>query len=43
MEYFEIPGLAKYLPDNETADMVSKTIPPTKCKIIPPKGYMKGE
>lgn len=30
----EIPGLAKYLPmEVETADLVSKTIPPTKCKI----------
>lgn len=36
----EIPDLAKYLPDiTETADLVSKTIPPTKCKITPPRGY----
>lgn len=30
----EIPGLAQYLPDElETADLVAKTVPPTKLKI----------
>lgn len=30
----EIEGLSKYLPDTiETATLVSKTIPPTKCII----------
>lgn len=30
----EIEGLAKYLPDTiETADLISKTVPPTKCVI----------
>ena len=34
MRYEEIPDLAKYLPDEvETADLISKTVPPTKCKI----------
>jgi len=34
MQYEEIPGLAKYLPDEvETADLVGKTVPPTKCVI----------
>lgn len=34
MEYEEIPDLAKYLPDEvETANLVSKTVPPTKCVI----------
>ena len=34
MRYEEIPDLAKYLPDGvETADLVSKTVPPTKCVI----------
>lgn len=30
----EIPNLAQYLPDiEETADLISKTVPPTKAKI----------
>lgn len=30
----EIPDLAEYLPaDNETAELVSKTVPPTQCVI----------
>lgn len=30
----EIEGLAKYLPDIiETADLIAKTVPPTKCVI----------
>lgn len=30
----EIPGLSKYLPeDNETAELISKTVPTTKCVI----------
>ena len=30
----EIPGLAQYLPDElETADLIAKTVPPTKCII----------
>lgn len=30
----EITGLAQYLPDEiETADLVAKTVPPTKLKI----------
>ncbi len=34
MKYEEIPDLAKYLPDElETADLVSKTVSPTKCVI----------
>lgn len=34
MQYEEIPDLAKYLPDGvETANLVSKTVPPTKCVI----------
>lgn len=40
MQHEEIPGLAKYLPDEwETADLVSKTVPPTKCTINKPKGF----
>ena len=32
--YEEIPGLAKYLPDQpETAELIASTVPPTKCKI----------
>ena len=34
MQYEEIPDLAKYLPDEvETADLIGKTVPPTKCVI----------
>ena len=33
MILYEIPGLAQYLPDNETAELVGKTVPPTKCII----------
>lgn len=34
MVYEEIPDLAKYLPEDiETVEMVSKTVPPTECKI----------
>lgn len=34
MKYEEIPDLAKYLPEDiETVELVSKTVPPTKCKI----------
>lgn len=33
-KYEEIPELAKYLPDlSETADLIAKTVPPTKCSI----------
>lgn len=36
----EIPGLAQYLPqDIETVELVAKTVPLTKCKII--KGLKK--
>lgn len=35
MKYEEIPDLSKYLPgDVETVELVAKTVPPTKCKII---------
>lgn len=34
MRYEEITNLAKYLPDEvETANLVGKTVPPTKCVI----------
>lgn len=34
MNYEEIPDLAKFLPEDiETAELVSKTVPPTNCKI----------
>lgn len=37
----EIPNLEKYLPDNETVEMVSKTVPPTKCVISKEKQWIK--
>lgn len=39
----EIPGLVQYLPyDSETANLIAKTVPPTKLKIKKENLYVNG-